>query len=282
MRGLVSPLLSVVLAAVCPVPLLASDILTNPSLRESTSPYYGYMDECEHDEMCDSYLCVPGPEGPVCSKECGDDSDCEDGWECRGCGDPCHHGPGTGDYCQWCTANCEGKECGSDGCEGNCGECPSGKICNAAGQCEDCQADCEGKECGPDGCNGNCGDCGQYELCGPTGKCTECEPHCNGKECGDDGCGGNCGECQPGTYCYVSVCKEDDFGPPPSNDSSGDSSADSAPDSSTHSSKGCSAAGHPAPTFGLTPLAALLVLLGLMGARRQRHRFCHRYRFKVH
>jgi parallel beta-helix repeat protein len=33
-----------------------------------------------------------------------------------------------------CTSNCVGKICGSDGCGGNCGTCPTG-ICNSTGQC---------------------------------------------------------------------------------------------------------------------------------------------------
>jgi len=34
-----------------------------------------------------------------------------------------------------CISNCSGKQCGSDGCEGNCGNCTSGKICNSNGVC---------------------------------------------------------------------------------------------------------------------------------------------------
>lgn len=28
-----------------------------------------------------------------------------------------------------CTPNCTGKECGSDGCSGSCGTCPTGETC---------------------------------------------------------------------------------------------------------------------------------------------------------
>ena len=34
-----------------------------------------------------------------------------------------------------CTPTCSGKACGSDGCGGSCGTCPSGDTCNASGQC---------------------------------------------------------------------------------------------------------------------------------------------------
>ena len=36
-----------------------------------------------------------------------------------------------------CEPLCEGKECGPDGCGEQCGECPGGFTCDAAGQCQD-------------------------------------------------------------------------------------------------------------------------------------------------
>ena len=35
----------------------------------------------------------------------------------------------------FCSPNCAGRQCGSDGCGGSCGTCPPGKVCNASGQC---------------------------------------------------------------------------------------------------------------------------------------------------
>ena len=35
-----------------------------------------------------------------------------------------------------CTPDCTDKECGSDGCDGTCGDCPEGQTCNEWGQCE--------------------------------------------------------------------------------------------------------------------------------------------------
>jgi hypothetical protein len=93
--------------------------------------------------------------------------------------------------CAWCIPDCEGKECGPDGCGGNCGYCSRPEDC-VDGECV-CTPDCEGKECGPDGCGGNCGYCPRGEDC-IDGMCA-CEPNCEGKECGSDGCEGECGFC---------------------------------------------------------------------------------------
>ena len=60
-----------------------------------------------------------------------------------------------------CVPDCEGKDCGPDGCEGSCGACNnSNEVCDQMGQCVLCIVDCpEGKICGPDGCGGFCGEC---------------------------------------------------------------------------------------------------------------------------
>jgi hypothetical protein len=34
-----------------------------------------------------------------------------------------------------CEPNCVGRECGSDGCNGNCGQCTGGRTCTGAGRC---------------------------------------------------------------------------------------------------------------------------------------------------
>jgi len=116
-----------------------------------------------------------------------------------------------------CTPECgslEGgdlRECGSDGCDGECGYCTYGFACNASdGLCIPiCIPDCveEEKSCGDDGCNGNCGDCGINYSCGLDFQCHEdiCQPDCEtaGKECGDDGCGGSCGTCGESMKCTI-------------------------------------------------------------------------------
>ncbi len=77
-----------------------------------------------------------------------------------------------------------------------------------------CVPDCEGRDCGDDGCGGSCGVCvnpcdpcglkgGPWEdpsLClEPEGVCTTlcCPLCCDDVECGDDQCGGSCGVCDP-------------------------------------------------------------------------------------
>ncbi|MGB0590547.1 MAG: hypothetical protein ACPGU1_12795 [Myxococcota bacterium] len=71
------------------------------------------------------------------------------------------------------------------------------------GDAPTCTADCEGKTCGDDGCGGSCGECAEGEGCGDDGTCAaaECAPNCDGVTCGDDGCGGSCGECAEGEAC---------------------------------------------------------------------------------
>ncbi|MDP6944671.1 MAG: calcium-binding EGF-like domain-containing protein, partial [Myxococcota bacterium] len=100
-----------------------------------------------------------------------------------------------------CVPDCEGRQCGSDGCFGTCGECPASSICGDDGQCE-CIPNCDGKVCGDDGCDGDCGSCPEGLGCDAVGQCT-CVTNCDGKICGDDGCGGSCGDCGNGTACTI-------------------------------------------------------------------------------
>ena len=70
-----------------------------------------------------------------------------------------------GGDCLACVPDCEGMECGDDGCGGSCGECAGDEFCNL-GLCKpDCISDCSGKECGNDGCDGSCGECDSTEEC---------------------------------------------------------------------------------------------------------------------
>jgi len=117
-------------------------------------------------------------------------------------------GPGELDTCQ---PNCEGKECGSDGCGGSCGEClEDWNFECVEGVCV-CVPDCScpdggTKWCGDDGCAGMCGECPEVpcdDPCGPS-KCWEGD--CEGKQCGPDGMGGSCGECDMGWTCVEGLC----------------------------------------------------------------------------
>ena len=110
-----------------------------------------------------------------------------------------------------CVPDCEGKECGNDGCGGNCGTCPAvAPICGDNGKCAvECIPDCTDKECGDDGCGGGpCGECPEVAPYCVEFKCAmECDQQCDGKECGDDGCGGDCGPCPDGTPdCVDGIC----------------------------------------------------------------------------
>jgi hypothetical protein len=102
-----------------------------------------------------------------------------------------------------CTPACGGKACGSDGCGGTCGTCPTGQTCSSAGQCvSTCTPSCSGKTCGSNGCGGTCGTCSTGQTCSSAGQCiSTCTPSCSGKACGSDGCGGTCGTCPSGQTC---------------------------------------------------------------------------------
>jgi hypothetical protein len=69
--------------------------------------------------------------------------------------------------------------------------------------CPDCTPQCDGKECGYDGCYGICGTCDEGKAC-VEGKCVECT--CDGKECGADQCGNPCGTCSEGMACQDGTC----------------------------------------------------------------------------
>ncbi len=110
-----------------------------------------------------------------------------------------------------CVPSCDGKQCGDDGCGGQCGACDGGKTCQDS-QCV-CQAN-SGKACGSDNILywfDSCGNRGeQAENCSPgtcsNDSCVACAPDCTGKQCGDDGCGQNCGTCDGGKTCQDSHC----------------------------------------------------------------------------
>ncbi len=72
-------------------------------------------------------------------------------------------GRDQGPFDPGCTPNCQGKQCGSDGCGGSCGTCKQGEECINA-RCV-CIPDCSGKQCGPDGCGKTCGQCPSDEKC---------------------------------------------------------------------------------------------------------------------
>ncbi len=79
-----------------------------------------------------------------------------------------------------CSPACDGRVCGSDGCDGVCGVCDPAEEClevEGGGSVCSCQPQCEGKDCGPDGCGGVCGTCGAGCSCDEHQSCFQaCTP----------------------------------------------------------------------------------------------------------
>jgi len=143
--------------------------------------------------------------GP-CVADCTD-KECGDdgcGGDCGDCGDlTCYH-----NECVSCAPSCASKQCGDNGCGGSCGTCNSGSTCGGDFFCHlDCTPSCTNKECGNDGCGGSCGTCTNNESCNASGQCVAgCVSDCADKECGDNGCGGSCGSCGGGETCQAGTC----------------------------------------------------------------------------
>jgi hypothetical protein len=76
-----------------------------------------------------------------------------------------------------CQPNCDGRVCGSDGCDGSCGVCAIPATCSA-GKCvgELCKPECTGRICGDNGCGGSCGRCAADTSCGSDGQCGPIAP----------------------------------------------------------------------------------------------------------
>ncbi len=111
-----------------------------------------------------------------------------------------------------CQPDCEGKDCGDDGCAGSCGDCMEHYACED-GTCV-YQPWCGDLTCDA-GQQENCLTCPADCFCEGASVCFGsacCLPQCEGKQCGYDGCGGNCGECEAGAECtQEGICKS----PPP-------------------------------------------------------------------
>ena len=76
------------------------------------------------------------------------------------------------------------------------GDCLEMETASFDSGCEEpCVPQCDGKECGSNGCGGTCGSC-EGQACGEDFKCVplQCDPQCEDKICGYNGCGGTCGE----------------------------------------------------------------------------------------
>jgi hypothetical protein len=132
---------------------------------------------------------------------------------------PCFEGCAAG-RCLDCAPRCAGRECGDDGCGGECGECADGAVCEGV-VCVCVPRDHKAC-CGDDICwFDSCGAEGEVSaVCADgceDGRCRNCDPDCGDAECGDDGCGGECGECaggacdglvwQPPAECVAGRCE---------------------------------------------------------------------------
>ena len=185
--------------------------------------------ECGDNEECVDGECI-GEECPGSECEEGDTM-CADGpayYECEQAEEPCQDEwvwGGTAWSCPdqhecedgecICQPDCEGKECGDDGCDGECGECPEDKPFCVDDLCaETCQPDCVAKECGGDGCGGDCGECAEGYVCieqEEAAACAfDCGPLCADVECGpagdEDLC--DCGGCDDEVVCTVDSCED--------------------------------------------------------------------------
>lgn len=127
------------------------------------SPSYNPCESSKCNPCLPGEQCNMGDAGPQCA--CKSQLYCGAGTEKQCCpeGAVCFQGG-------CCLPDCDGRECGSDGCGGMCGECPQGKTCNAqTGKCLLCT--CNGRECGDDGCGNSCGECPQHYSCDQNGHC---------------------------------------------------------------------------------------------------------------
>lgn len=153
-------------------------------------------------DRCMEGMCFP----PLDTDTTGGDTDTTGGTDTGGT-DTGGTDTGTG-----CVPDCDGKQCGDDGCGGKCGTpCSAGKAsCLGPASIQfPGNPQCNGTtfQCEVVGVSGS--PCPQGQVCQPDvaagAKCVVagggCTPNCTNKTCGDDGCGGSCGECGPNGYC---------------------------------------------------------------------------------
>jgi hypothetical protein len=114
-----------------------------------------------------------------------------------------------------CEPQCQGRQCGDNGCGGSCGSCTGGTKCSSSFQCVGClsSSDCKSSNpCETGTCSG--GSCSLNPVdggaCNGTGTCRNgscCQPSCVGRCGGDDnGCGGRCADPCSGKKCTNGVC----------------------------------------------------------------------------
>ncbi len=167
----------------------------------------GSCGSCGEGTTCDAGACVSpcSPKPLVCKyNQCGSDG-C--GGSCGTCpsGFSCESGACEAVALPQAPTSCVGN-CGSKApagcyCTPTCAK--NGTCCKDYQAICSCAPACQGKQCGSDGCGGQCGKCsGDKPFCDASQQCTAaCTKQCDGKACGDDGCGGQCGSCGAGSTC---------------------------------------------------------------------------------
>ncbi len=170
--------------------------------------------ECGEGFGCVDHMCV----AQTCADSCGGqgiggcwcDDSCFNFGDC--CPDVCDECPDEDAEACACVPECDGKECGWDGCWQDCGTCDEGAFCTDDGLCEVCE--CGDMQCGFNGCGEPCGDfeggCDEGAFCDDDMMCQACD--CGDAVCGVDECGTPCGdlegECAEGAFCLEGACYE--------------------------------------------------------------------------
>ena len=114
-----------------------------------------------------------------------------------------------GNTCCDTTTECNGIECGTGVCGGDCpNTCAVNEICSE-NTCEcDIENECNDVECGIGFCGGDCpNSCGANETCDTNICICDFSNECNGLECGSGFCGRDCpNTCAPGYICNENKC----------------------------------------------------------------------------
>ncbi|RLB57308.1 MAG: hypothetical protein DRI34_07850, partial [Deltaproteobacteria bacterium] len=133
----------------------------------------GVSNQCGCSPDCNGRQC--GPDG--CGDSCGD---CPAGEICNEAVGQCE----TECIPRDCWDQGKDCGVVSDGCGGSddCGECDWPDTCGGGGEANvcGCTIQCEGRECGPDGCDGSCGECPPYTACDADGRCQYQVPEMSG------------------------------------------------------------------------------------------------------
>jgi agmatine/peptidylarginine deiminase len=250
----------------------------------------GYAGACQDSTQC------TGPAWLCLLNECNGSADPCGGLTAEGCCDgrtvrycenraPQAQDCGTGATCGWSSGD-GWYDCGYSGAD------PSGSFpiaCPGA-----CTPACSGRECGTDGCSGSCGDCADGGSCDASGSCVPapveptpdaiddpgpsqdlaaelpgadegaCVASCPPGWCGENGCGGRCAECAAGFWCNAQSHCVADVSPGTDLLESDALSEDSGPATDGRNGGGCAAgssrAGSPVPAGLVLGIMALIVL----------------------